>query len=406
MNSKIKNNKSLLKIIFLLIIIALLTGIILNPSLSLESAKDGILIWVNVLLPSLFPFFIISEILINFGFVDFVGKLLKPLMKPLFNVPGEGAFPLTMSMLSGYPVGAKLTSRLREEKLITKEEGNRLICFCSTSGPLFMLGAVSISMLGDSKLAPLIIIPHYVSLLLIGLFIGTFTLKSNIGKKEAKIENLWHEIQNSYLLWIKTKKPIGSLITKSVKESMDSILLIGGIVIFYSVLIEILFNISLVHNFIVYISNLFSIDVQLIKGITAGLIEMTTGCKTIATANVDILYKIIAINFIIGWSGISIHSQALSFINNTDLNGKLYIIAKFFHGIISSILGFIIYSIKYNGYIQPTFSQNIQIYSGFNLLNWISLILKSANLVIMLNLYILLLSVFIYLLTNPSKRKS
>ena len=106
MGAKTEDTKLFTKLIFLLIIIILLIGVILNPTLSLQGAKDGILIWINILLPSLLPFFIISEMLIGLGFVDFIGKLLKPLMKPIFNVPGEGAFPLTMAMLSGYPVGA------------------------------------------------------------------------------------------------------------------------------------------------------------------------------------------------------------------------------------------------------------------------------------------------------------
>ena len=405
MNSKSEDTKYLLKLFFLLIIIILLIRVVLNPSLSLKSAKDGILIWLNILLPSLLPFFIISEILIGFGFVDFIGKLLKPLMKPLFNVPGEGAFPLTMSMLFGYPVGAKLTSRLREKNLITKEEGNRLICFSSTSGPLFMLGAVSIGMLGDSSLIPLIIIPHYLSILVLGLFIGSFNAKDKYVKIDNKSGNLWQEIQDTYFSWLKTKKSIGSLITSSVKESMDSILIIGGLVIFYSVLVETLFNINLIQKIIIDFSNFLSMDSQLIKGIIVGFFEMTTGCKNIAEANINIMYKILAINFVIGWSGISVHSQALSFINNTDLNGKLYIISKFFHGLLSSAFGFVLYSYKFRNYIQPAFFNNIQLYSKFHLLNWLSLVLNSIKLVLMLNLYILLLSILIYLFSKKLKEK-
>lgn len=406
MGAKSEDTKLFTKLIFLLIIIILLIGVILNPTLSLQGAKDGILIWINILLPSLLPFFIISEMLIGLGFVDFIGTLLKPFMKPIFNVPGEGAFPLTMAMLSGYPVGAKLTSRLRENRLITKEEGNRLICFSSTSGPLFMLGAVSIGMLGDSSLIPLIILPHYLSILIIGLFIGSSNLKDKEETFLNENENLIQELQKTYLTWIKRKKSIGSLITNSVKESMDSILIIGGLVIFYSVLVEILFNLNLIYNIIIKISNFFSTDIQFLKGVIVGFIEMTTGCKNIAEANINILYKILAINFVIGWSGISVHSQALSFINNTDLNGKLYIASKFFHGLLSAILGFVLYTFKFSDYIQPAFSNNIQLYSEFHLFNWISLVLKSTKLVLMLNLYILLVSIFIYLLSKPSKAKS
>lgn len=115
MKTKPKHKEVLIKLLFFLVIVIALTGIIINPKLSLNSAHTGLSIWFNIVLPSLLPFFIISEILIGIGFLDFLGKLLKPFMLPIFNVPGEGIFPLTMSLLSGYPVGAKLTSRLRQK---------------------------------------------------------------------------------------------------------------------------------------------------------------------------------------------------------------------------------------------------------------------------------------------------
>lgn len=379
---------------FLLIVIIVLIGIITNPKLSLSSAASGIAVWFNIILPSLLPFFIISEILIGLGFVDFIGKLLQPLMRPIFNVPGEGAFPLTMSILSGYPVGAKLTSRLREEGLITKDEGTRLICFTSTSGPLFMLGAVSIGMLNDSKLAPLIIIPHYLSVLVLGLLFS-FYKSNNRRLIISKKRNLFEEIQESYVTWIKTKKSIGSLITKAIKESMDTIILIGGLVIFYSVIVEILFNMEFLNNIIYNLSNLLPIDIQLIKGIIIGFFEVTIGCKNIAASQSSLITKILILNFTIGWSGFSVHSQALSFINNTDINTKLYIVSKFLHGILSVLFGYALYLLKYQNYIQPTIYYPMYYNNQFNLSNWIYLLTSSTKLALIMIIYIFLLSMLV-----------
>ena len=142
---------------------------------------------------------IISEILIRLGFVDFIGKLLGPLMGPLFNLPGEGAFPISMAVISGYPVGAKLTSRLREERLISKIEANRLIAFTSTSGPLFMLGAVSIGMLQNPKIAPLILIPHYLSAILLG-FIFSFYHSKNNRFMLTNNKGIFQEIKSAYII--------------------------------------------------------------------------------------------------------------------------------------------------------------------------------------------------------------
>lgn len=400
-NRQIKS--SLPKILFLFLIAIVLIGIVSNPKISLSSASSGLSLWFNIVIPSLLPFFIISELLIGLGFVDFIGKLLKPLMMPMFNVPGEGAFPLAMSILSGYPVGAKLTSRLREENVITKKEGDRLICFTSTSGPLFMLGAVSIGMLNDPNLAPLILIPHYLSILVLGLSFSFYNSKKR--RIISKYNNIYEELKESCISWIKTKKSIGSLITHSIKESMNTIILIGGLVIFYSVIIEILFSLSFSEQIFHFIGKIVPLDTQIIKGVISGIFEVTIGCKNIASSNMSFIGKILIINFLIGWSGLSVHSQALSFINNTDINSRLYIISKLFHGILSTIFGYIIYILKYKNYIQPTFLQFIPISKQFNFFNWIYVLTSSTKLALIMSLYIFLFSIFVYLIFRKSRKE-
>lgn len=391
------HRNSIPKILFLFFIIVSLIGIITNPSLSLSSASSGLSIWFNIVIPSLLPFLIISEILIGLGFVDFIGKLLSPLMGPLFNLPGEGAFPISMAVISGYPVGAKLTSRLREEKLITRIEANRLIAFTSTSGPLFMLGAVSIGMLQDPKIAPLILIPHYLSVVILGFIFSFYSSQNNrfISKNDTSV---FEEIRIAYIIWLNTKKSIGSLISKSIKESMDTIILIGGLVIFYSVLVEVVFNMNFFKNFLFHISNTLSVDATIIKGFISGFFEVTIGCKNIAATNTSLINKILIINFLIGWSGLSVHSQSLSFINNTDINSKIYIISKFFHGILSTILSYLIYLIRYKNYIQPTFIESKLVFKYLQISDWMHLLINSTKLAISMGLYILVISIFAFII--------
>lgn len=70
---------------------------------AVESASKGINLWLNIVFPSLFPFFVASEILYRTGFIKSLGILLEPIMRPLFNVPGCGSFALAMGITSGYP---------------------------------------------------------------------------------------------------------------------------------------------------------------------------------------------------------------------------------------------------------------------------------------------------------------
>ena len=108
--------------------------------------------WLEIVFPSLLPFFIVSEMLIGFGVVKFIGILLEPLMRPLFRVPGVGGFVWAMGMASGYPAGAKITARLRQEDQLTKIEAERLVSFTNSSNPLFIFGAVSVGFFNNAKL--------------------------------------------------------------------------------------------------------------------------------------------------------------------------------------------------------------------------------------------------------------
>src|SRR5690554_2091645 len=130
-NYRVKNI-NLKNLIVTSILLFIMFQIIKDPKQSILSASEGLNLWFNLLLPSLFPFIFITDLLVSFGFIDFISKYLEPIMKPLFNVRGIGIFPFSMSMLSGYPVGARLTSKLRELRLVNKDEGNRLISFSST----------------------------------------------------------------------------------------------------------------------------------------------------------------------------------------------------------------------------------------------------------------------------------
>ena len=61
-------------------------------------------------------------------------------MRPIFNIPGEGAFPFVMGIISGYPMGAKIISKFKQQGICTNEEAERMLSFTNNSGPLFIIG--------------------------------------------------------------------------------------------------------------------------------------------------------------------------------------------------------------------------------------------------------------------------
>lgn len=382
--------------IIILVLLIIMIQIIKNPKQSISSAKVGLDLWFNLLLPSLFPFIFISDLLISLGFVSFFSKFLEPVMRPVFNVSGIGIFPFSMSIMSGYPVGARLTSKLREINQISNTEGNRLISFSSTSGPLFILGTVLIGMLGFPKLAGIMIIPHYLGAITIGLLFRFYR------KSEKSSNNNILDRKNELFNNQEKNKSIGSLISKSIKDSMDSIIVIGGFIIIYSVIIDLLLLSSSFNFFIGIISNITSTDANTLKGITAGIIELTKGCNLVSKLDIALINKIMIINFLIGWGGFSIHSQAISFISSTDISTKIYFFSKALHGLIATIYTYLMYIMFYKGQLTTTFYNSISIVENPNIKNWLFLVTSSTKIALSLIIFLFLISIFVNELSKPA----
>ncbi|BAD39246.1 nucleoside recognition domain-containing protein [Symbiobacterium thermophilum] len=119
--------------------VMLTAALVIYPKESLEAAKEGMNLFFTVVFPSLLPFFILSEMLLGLGVVHFIGVLFTPLMRPLFNVPGEGAFVLSMGLAAGYPMDAVITARFRRSNMCTRVEGERMLAFSNTADPVFLL---------------------------------------------------------------------------------------------------------------------------------------------------------------------------------------------------------------------------------------------------------------------------
>ena len=156
--------KNLLPAIFLLFTICL----VIFSKTNLAAAKNGLVLWANNVVPSLLPFFIATELLSYTNVVNVLGKLLNPIMKPIFNVPGVGSYAFLMGIISGYPTGAKIVCNLKEQGLLTDVEAERLLAFTNNSGPLFILGTVGVSLFGNTLIGFLLLLTHILSCITVG----------------------------------------------------------------------------------------------------------------------------------------------------------------------------------------------------------------------------------------------
>lgn len=162
--------------------------LILFSSDNLTAAKSGLLLWASSVVPSLLPFFIATELLGYTNIVSVFGKFLNKFMRPIFNVPGEGAFALIMGIISGYPVGAKIVCNLKAQRICTNEECERLLAFTNNSGPLFIIGTVGVSLFSSNTIGFKLFFVHLVSCLLVGFLFrwwksGRFSFPRICGKE-------------------------------------------------------------------------------------------------------------------------------------------------------------------------------------------------------------------------------
>lgn len=352
MNVDIQSNRAWIKSLLLGAgALFLVVSMVMYPETAFRSSLEGLKIWWEVVFPALLPFFIASEILMGFGVVHFLGVLLEPFMRPVFRVPGTGAFVMAMGLASGYPIGAKLTARLREQKLITRSEGERLVSFTNTADPLFMFGAVAVGFFGDVSLGVTLAIAHYAASLLTGIALRFHDPR---GESSPPIETsreffLIRAAKAMHLARMKDGRSLGTLLGDAVMNSLNTILLVGGFIIIFSVIIQVLsvMNVTTIFNqLIAFFLVLFGLPADLAPAVFSGFFEIDLGAKAASELKdtLPMIHVISIVSAIIAWSGMCVHAQVASILSSTDIRYTPYLFARFLHGFLAGVITLVIWN--------------------------------------------------------------
>nr|WP_242837041.1 sporulation integral membrane protein YlbJ [Dehalobacter restrictus] len=308
------------------------------PQEVLSSAAKGLTLWVNYILPALFPFFIVSELLLQLGLVNFLGVLLEPLMRPVFRLPGKASFVLAMTHTSGIPIGAILTCKLRKNGDITRIEGERLLAFTSNPSPGFMFGAVASGMLGNPALGIIIAGSVYLANLLVGLIFRNYGVSSE--KAIPRTNSSWRKALRELKNLQQNNKTIGALLADAVRESTSTIILVGGYIIFFSVITHLLTvtHLSSVLADTFHFLSAGSISILEANAIIQGFLETTLGCNAAVQAFSSLNSKIGVLALLLGWGGISVFAQVSSFTASTDLRLLPFIAGRTIHSFLALLI--------------------------------------------------------------------
>ncbi len=329
--------------------VALALSMVRAPDAAFDSAMEGLRVWWEIVFPALLPFFIGCELLMGFGVVNFMGVFLEPLMRPLFNVPGAGSFVMAMGLASGYPIGAILTRRLRQENLCNRVEAERLLAFCNTADPLFMVGAVAVAMLGNVKLGAIIAAAHYISSVVVGLCMRFYkrheAQSPQIGEPRGNI--VVRALRELYRARRRDGRPLGQLLGDAVKNSVNSLLMIGGFIILFSVIMRmatVTGLVSLIAHGVDWILALFGLSPALGEAFVSGVFEITIGCNVASQALAPIMEQVILISAIIAWSGFSVHAQVAAIINDTDIRIGPYLLARVLQAVVAGAVTWLLWN--------------------------------------------------------------
>ena len=307
------NTKFLIKVFLILFIIFL----IMFSKTNILAVQNAISLFFEKVFPSLFPFFIATDLLSHTNIINILNTILSPIMKPLFNVSGKGAFPFIMGIISGYPTGAKIVSDFRKNNICTKVECERLLAYTNNSGPLFIIGTVGSSLFLSTEIGILLLITHIFGTLTVGIIFRFY--KNNYYRNENIVDEL--DIDN-----------FSSILTESIFTSFKTTGMIFGFIIMFSII-----------NNILLTSGILKLFPSAIIGSILGTCEITNGINYISMIkSSNLTIQLILTSFFLGFCGISVLMQVYSIISKTDLSIKPYILGKLLHGLTSAIYTLII----------------------------------------------------------------
>lgn len=307
--------KIVINLIYICLICIVCVEVLINSKVVLDSVRVSFSIWQNNIFPSLFPFFIIGNILISLGFPSILGELFKNITYKLFKINKNGAFIIILSILSGFPSSAKYIKEIYLNGDINEKEATKLLTFTHFSNPLFVLGTVSLLFLNDSKIGIPILISHYLGNLVIGLIVRNYY----VSKKDDTKINIKNSLEN-----INNSKSFGQILSNSISSGINTLLLILGTISVFLILTSL---INTIINFN-----------DLTKTFVNGIFEMTQGLKHLESLSINTNIKGLIAVIILSFGGLSVHMQTLTIISDTKIKYFPYFISRIFHALISACI--------------------------------------------------------------------
>ena len=306
-------------------------ALVLWPEQAMEAMRDGLKLCGNVILPSLFPFFVLSSLVVELGMSRYLGRLLEPVMAPLFRVNGSCAAALALGFVGGYPVGARTAIEIYENGQCSRTEAERMLAFCNNSGPAFILGVVGTGVFGSGKAGLLLYLVHLLASLLVGVLFRFY----RPGDRPQTRKNRGPQFQAA---------SFPKAFTSSIIGALHSTLNICAFILFFTVFLRILAYEGILSALARLLSSLLiplGMDQTWAERLLTGLVEVSSGVSSLTNGTLSGRLSMAA--FMLGWAGVSVHCQVLAFLGDSGLSVRTYVLGKLLHGGLSAALAALLF---------------------------------------------------------------
>ena len=264
------------------------------PDVSAAAAREGVTLCLQTVLPSLFPFFVLSSLLVQSDVPRLLSRAMAGVMYPLFGVSGAGASALILGLLGGYPVGARTVAELYGRGEIAREEAEQLLAFCNNSGPGFFLGVCGTAVFGSARAGAYLYLIHVGAALVTGVL-----LRRDLGLPRRKAVS-------------RQRAPfdLAAALPAAVQGSFAAVGSVSAFVIFFMVLLRLL--------------SLVPALAALPRAALFGFVEMTNGVNALPATRTGFVLCAAIMN----WGGLSVQAQTCAMLAGSALSARRCVIGK------------------------------------------------------------------------------
>ncbi len=315
--------KSIYSFLIVLSILVLIINIFIKSRELTNIIIFSINLFIKNILPSIFPMFVLSNILVEIDFPKLLGSFFNKLFKKLFKTPGASSFVFFMSMITGFPSSAKYINDLIDEEIIDSKEAQKILLFTFFSNPLFIVNTVGSFFLHSSRIGFLLLFSHVFGNIITGLIFRNYMSSNNDNSIDYfSFKNLCNSINNTNIFRVTFK---------SIKNSLEILVNIFGIVTFFLIIVNIILG----------------TPDSYIEILITGMIEMTTGLKYLSISNYPRIIKIITSSFFLSFGGLSVHAQIMDILKEKKVKYLPFLLARIIQVPLSCVSVLAIFEIGY-----------------------------------------------------------